>query len=545
MDAEKLFLPAVFALLLFLGVGNLWDHRLAHEFPYSYFASDTFQQQTRAEGIKDAGNYRHEPFYIVKGYRDVIGYYPALLHHLGIVLSYSSGIPLYDTIYFMVFFSAMLAAFVMYIIIRKFSRQVALLSLPLLILIFSGKSYIGFTWGHWASIAGQLFFIAVIWSVSRLELKGMPVLLGLLIGAIGLSHTSELIYAGGVIAIYAIVLIITKDFSREFAKKVLIAGIISLIIISYNFYIFSNSFAVINPYEFIVSKDWGGTPIFELSDFKLAIVFIAIGAVSGIFMVKSYPLPVIAGFYALVIGYGNYAGLGIRAYQIRLLWPVYFSFFFGLGIHFLLKLAPKSIRGISVMAASSLLILSFSALIPIPKMPSYAEISSPGLMDPWHWQAFQWIGKNTPEDSKIYFFYGDVYDQDAILRNSKRAHAQVIPEDFVASLQNRSIRKIYGSEAPADHGAGMPYFKSPLKIGLHQVEDTQKENILWANRLDVCIFNYFVFDKMSRQPVLAQYNLIIADNLIGNGAQKVFENEVVLILKNNKAGGDCIEERNF
>ena len=104
MKVEKVFLVVVFGLMLFLGFSNLWDYRLQHEFPYSYMASDAFQQQTRTEGIKDAGNYRTEPFYIVKGMKGVIGYYPPVMHHLGVILHFSSGIPAYDATYFMVFF---------------------------------------------------------------------------------------------------------------------------------------------------------------------------------------------------------------------------------------------------------------------------------------------------------------------------------------------------------------------------------------------------------------------------------------------------------
>ena len=81
MNLEKPYLLIFFGVMLFLGISNLWDHRIQHEFPYGYLASDTFQQQTRAEGIKDAGNYRFEPFYIVKGYKDVVGYYPPVIHH--------------------------------------------------------------------------------------------------------------------------------------------------------------------------------------------------------------------------------------------------------------------------------------------------------------------------------------------------------------------------------------------------------------------------------------------------------------------------------
>src|SRR3989344_7080117 len=136
MNLEKPYLVIIFGLLLFLGISNLFDHKLKHDFPYAYGASDAFQQQTRVEGIKDAGNYRLEPFYIVKGFKDVIGYYPPVIHHLGVILHSSANMPVYDTTYFMVFFNAILAALVMYIIIRSYNKQIAILALPLTILIF-------------------------------------------------------------------------------------------------------------------------------------------------------------------------------------------------------------------------------------------------------------------------------------------------------------------------------------------------------------------------------------------------------------------------
>ncbi|MEK6984012.1 MAG: hypothetical protein AABX33_05540 [Nanoarchaeota archaeon] len=543
MNLEKTYLALVFALLLYLGVSNLFDHRLKHEFPYGYGASDTFQQQTRVEGIEDAGNYRLEPFYIVKGYKDVIGYYPPIIHHLGIVLHFASGIPAYDTIYFMVFFNAILAALVMYLIIRKYSKHIAMLALPLSILIFSSKTYVGFLWGHWASITGQLFLICTFWALSRIEIEKSEILLGLFIGALALSHTSELVYGVGFIIIYGIWLILRKRFTSGFVKKIIIAGIISGLIGSYNLFVFANSFMVVNPYQFEVSKDWGGTPILNLSDFRLLLLFMGLGLVVSVVMLKKFDLAVLAGLYMLGIGYTNYIGFGIRAFQPRLLWPIYLSFFFGLGIYTIIGLVPQKFRLISVLSLSSLFLILFSNVIALPNVPTYSKISSSGLMDKWHWDAFQWISEKTDQDDKIYFFYGDVYDQDAILRNSKRVHGQVVPEFFVELIQNRSIKRIYKTEFPADHGAGMPYKKSFLKIGLHLKEP--HDSLMWQDRADVCIFDYFVFDKLSRQKVLSDFNLLIANEMLSKGAQDVFQNELVVILKNNKVGADCIEERSF
>ncbi len=543
MNFEKPYLALFFGILLFLGVSNLWGHRLQHDFPYGYFASDTFQQQTRAEGIKDAGNYRYEPFYIVKGYRDVIGYYPPVLHHLGVMLHYSAGIPVYDAVYFMVFFIAILAVFVMYIIIRIYNRQIAILSLPLSILIFSNKSYIGFLWGHWASIAGQLFLIGIFWSMSRIEIGKIEVLLGIFTGALALSHTSELIYGVFFIIVYLIFLLFYRKFSSKLFIKISTAGIIAGLISIYTLLIFAKSFMVINPYSFQVSKDWGGTPIFYLSDFKLLLIFLIIGIIMSVIYLKKFEVPVIAGLFMLIAGYTNYIGFGIRAFQPRLFWPIYLSFFFGFGLYVLIKLVPSKLRHISAFLLSALFMLFLSNMIQVPNMPAYSKIEGPGLMDKWHWEAFQWLGKNTPQDAKLYFFYGDVYDQDAILRNSKRVHAQVEPEDFAAALQNRTIKKVYRTEIPADHGAGMPYMKSFLNIKLHQKDDL--DSWVWKNKQDVCFFDYFIFDKASRQKVLAGYNLIIAADMLNKSAQVVFQNDLIAILKNNKVGGDCIEERSF
>ena len=142
----------------------------------------------------------------------------------------------------------------------------------------------------------------------------------------------------------------------------------------------------------------------------------------------------------------------------------------------------------------------------------------------------------------MYFFYGDSYNQDAILRNSKRLHAQIVPEGFIEALQNRQIKKVYQTEAPADHGAGMPYFKSFLKISLHSKEDA--DYWLLKPYIDVCLFDYHVFDKASRQQVLTQYNMLIATEMLKKNASIVFDNDEVAILKNNK-GEDCIDKASF
>src|SRR3989344_1820968 len=106
IDIEKIFLTVFFAVFLLIGNGFLFDHKLKHDFQYAYLASDAFQHQIRAESIKDAGNYRNEASYIVMGIEGAVGYYPPIIYHLSVILSYLSGLEAYDTIYFIVFLSA-------------------------------------------------------------------------------------------------------------------------------------------------------------------------------------------------------------------------------------------------------------------------------------------------------------------------------------------------------------------------------------------------------------------------------------------------------
>ena len=61
---------------------------------------------------------------------------------------------------------------------------------------------------------------------------------------------------------------------------------------------------------------------------------------------------------------------------------------------------------------------------------------------------------------------------------------------------------------------------------------------------DLCEMDYIVLDIQSRSPPLAQYNGIIAEEMINHGTHEiVFNNRVVVILKNIKLGEDCIDER--
>lgn len=541
IDLEKIFLIVFFAVFLYIGNGILSDNRLQHDFPYAYLASDAFQHQVRAQSIKDAGNYKNEASYIALGIEGVVGYYPPVLYHLSVMLSYLSGLEVYDAIYFLVFLFAAMAALLMYVVTKQFNKNAAIIALPISFLVFSGGLYSGFTWGHWPAIASQFFLVGVFWYTSRINLEKSYIFLGIFFGACAMTHTSEAFFAAVYLTLFFIASsIISRKLELKIIGNIIIGGVISFAITAYYLVIFNGVWVPRQPFEFSSSVTWDN-PTMYLSDFKILLLFMILGFILSLFFIKKSTVPAIASFSMLLIGSGNYFGFREKAFQLRFLWPVFLSFLVGFGIYWALKLIIKEWKlhysvAVSVLIALAILVQS------VPYIPHYSKMQTNGLMDTYHWEIFKWIEKNTEKTSKIYFFYGDIYSQDALLRNSKRNHYQVVPQDFADAINKREIRIFYDTELPGDSGGGAPYRESFFSFRF-LLSEIPAEN--FSGKKDICNFDYYVFDKLSRQPVLAQYNLLIASELKNKGADKVFENQISIIMKNNKQGADCIENKKF
>lgn len=554
INLEKIILLVFFALLLFLGPGILFGHKIKHDFPFAYSASDAFQHQIRAEAIKDAGNFRYEASYISKGIENAVGRYPPVLYHLAVLLSYASGIETYDSIFFIVVFFAVIAAFVMYYIIKDFNTAVALLSLPLSILVFSFPPSLGFIWGHWPSLLSQSFLVLVFWSVMRMDMRHAYVITALALSATALTHTSETIFAFIFLALFFGIKLAAKKLGKNDVKNIAFFMIIFFAAIGYYLIIFQSTWAKTQPYSFIIEPVWEGNPGFYIAGFGLLLVPMVAGMVFSMPRLKALNVSLILAFAMLASGFLNYIGFGLRSFQIRFFWPIYLSVFLGFGLYILLKFIIKKWNFAYTSVLFVILVVLLAGIIKFPVMkqapvqtiqyvPYFNMDTNQGVMDPFHWSALKWLSENTAKDSKIYFFYGDIYSQDALLRNSKRLHYQVDPPDFIKAIQERKLKRSYVSELPGDTGGSIA-----VRKGLFSFEDefALKPKEYSFGLKDICAFDYLVFDKVSGQQVLAQYNLLIASELLKKDyISRVFENEVIVILKNNNIGADCIEERNF
>lgn len=543
LNLENAILAIFFGFLLFISIGALWNHSLKHDFPYGYFASDAFQHQIRGEAIKDAGNFRHEAPYISLGFENIVGRYPPLLYHLAAIFSYAAGLEIYDAVYFIVFFFAIMAILAMHFIIKNFNRNVALISLPLSMLIFSHPNSIGFLWGHWPSVLAQSFLIPFFWFFARLDLERSYVFAGIIFSAVILAHTSEGIFGFMFVIIYFAVKLISKAFSKKEAKCIMASMAIAFLLSAWYLVIFKYTWGYGEIYQFLAEPLWNDNPGFYIMGFGFALLFILAGILLALYKFRAMHTAFIAGFSMLLSGFLNYAGFGLRSFQIRFFWPLYLSVFFGFGLYATARMIFKKMNYYHAIILFLLLIAPLAGFARMPYVPHYtAPDSRGGMMDPYHWNALKFLSEKTEQNSRIYFFYGDIYGQDALLRNSKRVHYQVNVQDFANSIKDRKIKRSYISKLPGDSGGGLK-----IRESLFEFKDaTASLQVGYAmSPQDICKFNYFVFDKVSQQNVFAQYNMLIASEMLKKGSSKVFENEVAIILKNNKLGGDCIEERSF
>ena len=513
LNLEAVFLIIFVAVFLWFGIGTLFDHKISHDFPYGYLASDAFLHQTTAQAIKEQGDYKLHPSYAVGGAKDVIGMNPPLLNHLAAVLSYLTGIEVYDVIYFLVYIFALFAILVLYLIIRKYNKNIALLAIPLTLLILSKKFYSGITWGQWDFYPGTLFLLGTVWVITNSDLKNSFFLLSGLLAAALMVHPPDFIWAIGFIGFYLLIRLVLRRFDLKEAVKIGLATIGSVIISFYFFVIFlfvwyperktelfKISLGLPNP----------GYPVVSLTEFGIILYVILMGvAISILLLVKLFnrlekkQTVLISSVYFLIAGFLVYIGFD-KALQLRFNWPIFLALFFGITVFYVTSLIKKYRPIVSFIVA--LLFLAYFATAYIDK------ISTQGIMDPYHWQQLMWIKDNADKDAKIFYVYGDMFYQSALLYNSERVSYIVEPNSYAEALNNQTINRFYRAYTASHSSGSYPYRISFTQFGHHALEPEYKK----SDNRDICTFDYYVIDiipQASRQPALIQYNQAIGEQL--------------------------------
>lgn len=536
IEWSYVFLFSIF--LAYIGMAVTMNYELKHSFPYGFSASDAFGEIAYTEGIIDSGNHKFLPYYIRAGFTDNVPFHMPIFNHIVALFSLASGLPAWDSLLIIGYLFSIVGALVMYLIIREFNRNIALISLPLSIFLYTGNFRIIYTWGSWDVVMATALLLSSVWALNRLELKFSYLLFAILAGGAALTHITEAFFLFAFTMVFLILKTIRKGLDLSEIKKITLAVILALIFSFYYLIIFKVGYAAggVDTKIGYQAPEWFDVVISHFGLFRL-VIFAGIIISLLLVLTKNYSTALLLGLFMLIIGYTNITpSFAPRALQTRYLWPIYLSVFLGVLVYFTLKPLLKNWKTAYSIFISLILAVSIA-------YGYYQKSASSGIATEYHWRSLLWIRDNTPKDAKILFFYGDPYTQEAILWNQKRVSYRVSMDDFVNAIKERKIKREYNVEVAAADDAGYLYRKSFFSFDYH-IKDMNRSEFFGAN--DICKFNYFVFDKVSRQQALANYNLLVADRLIKSGAvEPVFNNEVVLILKNKIPRGNCIEEASF
>jgi len=545
---SKIMEPAVlflfFTLFLYLALGSQWDNRIKHDFPYGYGASDAFFHQSVAEYMKAQGIVKYTPPYEVGNHDFVYDAHPPMLFVLSSQISIFSGIEVYDSILLLSALLWIFSGILVYILIKRFNKMIALLSVPVMIFTLTGNFKIPLYWGYWLFIAGVFFLIAAFWAFSRLDLHNSWILLGLFMGALGISHIPEVFFVALFIAIYfAIDCFSKKKFDIPVFRKILFAAILALLISAFSLNIFFATFAETEGFRNKFDTELGNGSVY-LKDIGLIGLAFAAGLIVFLVLKKKD----FAGWFAIFMFFVSYLtliGFGKRAATHRWFWYFYLAFFFGLLAYQIIKLVYKNVsyEGVAIISIVLLIIFSY---------PLFSQGSGSGIMNAYDWQGLSWIADNVPKDARVFYFYSDALGQSAALYNSKHLAFNLVRNDLFEAIQNKEIRRTYQFGLADSYAAYLcdatpfnyRYFRNNPEIKGQLEECTAKnhtriETVEYS--LDICDADYIYFDKQASQPVLAQYNLIVRQILLQNNyTEQVYENELVSIIKNNDLGEDCL-----
>ena len=538
--AEVMIILLFILFLLFLKIGQPWNHSMSHTYPQFFNANDNFLHASLSEYVRDKGNYAFAPVYFSGGYDDVVGYIPPIIHHLSAMVSYLTGLETYDTIYLVVMFLTCFGYVLVYFAIKRVNKTLALLSLPFMIGVYSFTFEIAHAWGMSIFIIGSFFVFAFLWSMENFDRKYSFILIALFLSGMALGHTSELIFGMGFLIIYLAVKFFSRGLSKTEIKNVVLSLVIFSVVSVYYLIIFYFTWMKTNPLTFSVMESPTFAPNLpvNLSDFGLTQFLIYLGLLFFLFIfflkedserlkINAMSPVILAGIFFLLMGFTNYIGFGIRAFQTRIFWPVYLAVFMGLAIYFI----PAHFRRWRFRYAYGIAIL----LLVVFFFNHYGGLYGPGIIDQQVWNGFRWVSENTPEDSKIYHFYSRPVTQDYSLLSIKRVSYFVDLNDYTESFQNQVIKSEYKSRIAGLQDTHLPYRKSLFSYGYHAQESEFKDQVISMWDMDYYVF--VMYDPLDSNNALIIYNGFVRDYMLNQTwMEESYSNSEVSILKNNEPG---------
>jgi|GEM_PF-1066110 len=539
---EKIAIVIFCLAIFYLRVAQPFDGKISHNYPVFYTANDAFQDMLLAYHTEKSGSPLYDPQHIAFGFSETLNRTPPLIFIYSAMFSLLSGIPLYDLIYIIVIIFSLAAMLTMYLIIRRQSINLALLSLPFMLGIYNFSFELIYPFGIWNFVIGSAFGLGALWVIDNFERKYSAILLGLMLAASALSHTVQTIFVTLLIAAYLIIKWIKGKETKAIASKIAVAYAITLALSAYYLNIFRIIIQDKSMKLFTVAADFNMAPGRGVSlwHFEHTLLFFILGiALLGISyagrkngdnsILNTLELSGKGRFFLfiaaafLIIGYTNYIGFSERAWQVRTFWPIYLSPIFAVGVLFLIKKIRRDISTASIAAISIVLLLFFASL-------HMGKFSPQGVMDEGTWDGMQWIQNNTLTNDKIFYFYTPLLFTSQAIPFTGRMTYYVNFDDFVDGIKGSAIKSNYLYSLANEGNSGVHFTTG---FGFERRTPGELQQIQEPGYLNM---DYYIFtiSALGDHPALIQYNLAIKDAFLSRNMTEVYNNGRISILKNNR-----------
>jgi len=551
LKLESIFVFVLIFSVLFVAAGSLLDHSLTHEFPFAYFASDSFMDQTTVAHVADVENNNYYSFYTAYGYEDVFQSRPILLSQTAGMISKLFNIYPHDAVYIVILFSLVIIFLLVYCIIRRFNKKAAMLSIPFGLLMFKAPFNLVLLFGQWYFIMGVIYFIALLWIIG-MDFKKNYLLLGLLFASSVFIHLPETFF---VVFFAPFIFIINslekKKIDWKFIKCLIVAGLIGIILSSWFLFISSKTEIPAKTSEFEESPLFSftidtkmsarGFADVDLSNFGFYIIPLILGFILFLFSKEALKNKgAIIGVITLIIGFMTYLNFEKRAFAHRWFWPVYFCIFIGITLVFLLKMIKKEdIKLCFLVGVIAFIFMMFSIKIE----------TNPGIMNSYDWEAMKWTWADIPKEKPIYFLYGPPMVQRDNLANSKHiAYSwemddvrEKFSRNFNISEKFQFVINYNANQALCKSDKGFGYYNKVKEDG--GVCEISKYPLLIEGMIKnktLCEIEYLYLNYNTGNSQIDSLNKYISSKLKQNQwISTIHQNQGVEILKNGNPGKEC------
>jgi hypothetical protein len=493
-------------------------------------ANDNFDQIHRSNDIINAGEWTHlAPYRAGYDVKNAAVIDVPTLFHYGALSSIISGLPSYATLYFYAVFLVLTTFLCAYMIIRKFNTQAALYSLPIVLVFFMGMQAQVVTWGKWTYLTGAAGLIVYSWLLLYADKKYIPVFAGLVLGITYTTHVVEALFG----ALLTIILYLAECVFEGYTMKQAMKAIHKYLVIASVFLVTSIYYAIeisvvragSYSHTFRSIENFTAFHALQFFDYHWFIwVAVLVGVLASIVLLagkQHYKYITIFGTLGFIFTLMNEVNFGGQfPFYMRLSWPVYLAFFFGLGLYSIARFFPA--RKTVVFEASGFAIV---ATIMVMIVSASTVPWGAGIMPQHKWDGMTWMAEQSEPESTVFFFYTDGYQQFTPYRMSERMHYVFNDlQEYLGQAQQGVIRRNITTFRPdSDYQVRTGLFTSVLHP---KVPPTN----------DLCQYDYYFIDRTPSRslPGIERYQGALALALVNQGNFSIaYDQGGVIILKND------------